>query len=105
MTHKDKLVHTAFLWLDADNTVLQCGNYEVEDDEECDAGLLGMVGRDSCCSSSCHYMHPATCRFDVIAWILQYSSMDTLVYLLRYLLGHLSCILLSVYYSVVSPVM
>ena len=30
-----------------------CGNYEVEEGEECDAGALGMVGADQCCTEDC----------------------------------------------------
>lgn len=30
-----------------------CGNYQVEEGEECDAGALGMVGADLCCTKDC----------------------------------------------------
>ena len=40
----------------------QCGDYEVESGEECDAGLLGQLGNDPCCNSSCKLTEGALCR-------------------------------------------
>lgn len=39
----------------------QCGDYEVESGEECDAGLLGQLGNDPCCNSSCKLTEGALC--------------------------------------------
>ena len=40
----------------------QCGNYEVERDEECDAGLQGTIGTDPCCNERCRFKNGANCR-------------------------------------------
>ena len=36
-----------------------CGNFEIDDDEDCDAGPEG----DACCDSRCNFVDPTfTCR-------------------------------------------
>ena len=41
-----------------------CGNYEVEGEEECDAGLEGMFGiMEECCGSNCKLKPGAVCRY------------------------------------------
>ncbi|EDV22592.1 uncharacterized protein TRIADDRAFT_58971 [Trichoplax adhaerens] len=39
----------------------RCGNYEVEEGEECDAGILGNKGRSSCCTPNCKFRPNAVC--------------------------------------------
>ena len=40
----------------------QCGNYRVEMGEQCDAGVLGMVGQDPCCNEQCNLSPGSLCR-------------------------------------------
>ena len=42
-----------------------CGNYKVEEGEECDAGALGMVNSDPCCTSDCK-LRPTTPTGDTV---------------------------------------
>ena len=39
-----------------------CGNYRVEVDEECDAGLPGMLNSDPCCTPQCKLREGKSCR-------------------------------------------
>ena len=47
----------------------QCGDYMIQDGEECDAGALGMVDSDPCCTSDCRLRDtapggdPVECRY------------------------------------------
>ncbi|XP_072042167.1 ADAM 17-like protease isoform X1 [Amphiura filiformis] len=38
-----------------------CGNYRVEQGEECDAGLVGLNDQDKCCSANCKLKKSAKC--------------------------------------------
>ncbi|XP_077990294.1 ADAM 17-like protease [Glandiceps talaboti] len=38
-----------------------CGNFQVEDDEECDAGLIGLENNDPCCDKYCYFKSGAIC--------------------------------------------
>lgn len=39
-----------------------CGNYALDEEEKCDAGLDGTLNLDPCCDSSCQFRFPAVCR-------------------------------------------
>ena len=41
--------------LERSQLVGRCGNYQVEEGEECDGGALGMVGTDPCCTRNCQF--------------------------------------------------
>ena len=56
------IIGRILFFISADSTVLQCGNFEVEEGEDCDAGFLGVLGRDRCCNSTCGYSEGAVCR-------------------------------------------
>lgn len=39
-----------------------CGNYELDEGEECDGGRLTVNGDDPCCNESCSLRSEAKCR-------------------------------------------
>ncbi|KAH9498763.1 hypothetical protein Btru_005068 [Bulinus truncatus] len=43
------------------DVIALCGNGKVEPGEECDAGAIGLVNADSCCSKFCKLIPPAVC--------------------------------------------
>uniref|UniRef100_A0A1X7TKE4 Uncharacterized protein n=1 Tax=Amphimedon queenslandica TaxID=400682 RepID=A0A1X7TKE4_AMPQE len=40
-----------------------CGNYMIDDDEECDGGRLTVDDQDSCCASNCKLRKGSNCRY------------------------------------------
>ena len=52
-----------FLSLFSADVMQQCGNYEVEEGEECDAGFLGMIDADDCCNPNCTLKPEKECRY------------------------------------------
>ena len=53
------------LYSEAGDSPEPCGNYAVDEGEDCDAGLDGKLNLDLCCDSSCRFRPPAVCRLVV----------------------------------------
>ena len=66
-------VHTRVTHAYTETVNNQCGDYEVNSGEECDAGFSGMIGNDPCCTSACTLREGMNCRcvaFVVVLYIV-----------------------------------
>ena len=66
-THVQAILVITFVIL-TEKSLSTCGNFIIDEGEECDEGSLGNFlaeGRDSCCTAECMLKERTNCRYDI----------------------------------------